>query len=132
MSRPPLFPLVLAALAPLGAGIAAAPASAARTHFHAEQAFRKGLRVMVRSEAPGARLSKVRIHCVEVPKVDDRGRCTGTFDLTRGGRTAHYGLTPKAATFRVSRGAIEYDVYSRAEKRVRGLPMRPGILGFLQ
>jgi hypothetical protein len=131
MSRPPLFPLVLAAAVPL-AGVLAVPASAARTHFHAEQAFRKGIREAARIDAPGSKPSRIRISCVEVPKVDDRGRCTGSFDLVRGARRAHYVLKPDAGTFRISKGAVMYEVAAKADRKVRGLPLRTGITGILQ
>jgi hypothetical protein len=131
MSRPPFLPLALAAVLPLGA-VVAAPASATVAHPHAEQAFRKGIRDVARLDAHGAKPSRIRISCVEVPKVDDTGACTGSFDLTRGGRTAHYVLTKRAATVRLSRHAIEYHVYSRAAEGVRGLPRETALLGFLQ
>jgi hypothetical protein len=132
LSRLPLLSLALAAVVPAGAVVAAAPASASKTHFTAKQAFRKGIRVAARSEAPGAKVSRIRISCVEVPKIDDRGRCTGSFDFVLNGRRAHYLLKPDAGTFRISHGAVMYEVSARAEKRVRGLPMRPGGTGILQ
>ena len=121
----------VAALVPVGA-VLAAPAGAALKHPRAEQAFRKGIRDEARLEAHGARPSGIRISCVEVPKVDDVGACTGSFDLTRNGRTAHYVLTKKAATFRIDAGAIEYRVFAKAVRKVRGLPAETGLLGFLQ
>ncbi|WP_022928023.1 hypothetical protein [Patulibacter americanus] len=132
LSRLPLLSLALAATVPVGAVVAAAPASASKPRFTAKQAFRKGIRETARIEAPGSKPSRIRISCVEIPKIDDRGRCTGSFDLVRKGRRAHYLLKPDAGTFRISHGAVMYEVSAKAEKKVRGLPLRTGITGILQ
>ena len=47
------------------------------------------------------------------------------------GSTAHYVLTSKARTFRISKGAIEYRVASKAIKKVKGLPGSTDLAGFL-
>jgi len=131
MIRSRLLPLALAAsvLAPT---IATTAADAAVKNPQADQAFKKGIRDVARLEADGARPSHIQIRCVAVPEVDDKGACTGSFDLTKDGKTAHYVLTRKARTFRISPGAIEYRVASKATKKVAGLPGRTDLAGFLQ
>jgi hypothetical protein len=131
MIRSKLLPLALAAsvVAPT---IATTAASAAVKNPQADQAFKKGIRDVARLEGGGAKAIHINIHCVAVPKVNDKGACTGSFDLTRNGKTAHYVLTRKARTFRISPGAIEYRVSSKATKKVAGLPSRTDLAGFLQ
>ena len=133
MIRSKLLPLALAAsvVAPTLA-TAVAPAGAAVKDPQAEQAFKKGIRDVARLEGGGAKASYVRISCVAVPKVNDKGACTGSFDLVKNGRRAHYVLTRKARTFRISPGAIEYRVSSKATKKVHGLPASTDLAGFLQ
>jgi uncharacterized membrane protein len=131
MIRSKLLPIALAAavVAPTLA-TTASPASAAVKNPKAEQAFKKGIRDLARLES--AKASYVRISCVAVPKVDDKGACTGSFDLVKDGKRAHYTLTKKARTFRISPGAIEYRVAAKATKKVQGLPAATDLAGFLQ
>lgn len=110
----------------------AGTAQAAVKNPQADAAMRKGIRDVARLEADNAKATNIRIACVAVPKVGDKKPCSGSFDLTKDGRTAHYVLTSKARTFRISRGAIEYRVSSHAAGRVAGLPGRTDLLGFLQ
>jgi hypothetical protein len=133
MLRSTLLPLALAAAVTVPTfGVVAGPASAAVKSPRADQAFKKGIRDVARLEGDGATPSAIRIACQPVPKVDDKAPCTGSFDLTKDGATAHYVLTAKARTFRISPGAIEYRVSSKATKKVDGLPSSTDLLGFLQ
>ena len=77
--------------------------------------------------------SAARFTCTAIPKVNDRGTCTGTFALSYSGRTATYKLTRKATTFRISKGAIEYHLNAVATTRAAGLPAHIGTFaGFYQ
>lgn len=127
-----ILPLVVAASIVAPTLTAAAPASAAVKNPQALQAFKKGIRDVARLEGDGAKASNVSVRCVAVPKVNDKGACTGSFDLVKDGKTAHYVLTKKARTFRISPGAIEYRVASKATKKVEGLPSSTDLAGFLQ
>ncbi|HET6507484.1 MAG TPA: hypothetical protein VFG42_11915 [Baekduia sp.] len=129
-----LLPLVAAAsiVAPTLTAAVAAPAGAAVKNPQALQAFKKGIRDVARIEGKGATAKRIDVRCVAVPKVGDRGKCTGSFDLVKHGRTAHYVLTAKARTLRISPGAIEYRVASKADKKVQGLPGSTDLAGFLQ
>lgn len=128
-----LLPLVVAAsiVAPT-LTVAASPAGAAVKNPQALQAFKKGIRDVARLEGDGAKAKNIDVTCVAVPKVNDKGRCVGSFDLVKGGSKAHYVLTSKARTFRISPGAIEYRVASKADKKVEGLPGSTDLAGFLQ
>jgi hypothetical protein len=132
MIRSRLLPLALAASVVVPTIATTGAATAAVKNPKAEQAFKKGIRDVARLEGDGAKASNIKISCVEVPKVNDKGACKGSFDLTKGGRTAHYVLTKKARTFRISPGAIEYRVASKATKKVAGLPAATDLAGFLQ
>jgi hypothetical protein len=132
LRSPQLLPVALAAAALVPALAVASPAAAAIKNPRADQAFKKGIRDVARLEGDGATPSNIQIACQPVPKVDDKGPCTGSFDLSKDGGTAHYVLTAKARTFRLSPGAIEYRVSSKATKKVDGLPAATDLLGFLQ
>ena len=127
-----ILPLVVAASIVAPTLTIASPADAAVKNPQALQAFKKGIRDVARLEGDGAKASNISVSCVAVPKVDDKGACTGSFDLTKDGKTAHYVLTKKARTFRISPGAIEYRVSSKATKKVDGLPSSTDLAGFLQ
>src|SRR4051794_26819481 len=131
MIRSKLLPLALAAsvIAPTMASTAA---QAAVKNPQADQAMKKGIRDFARLEVSGAKISHLDVSCVPVPKVGDKQPCTGSFDLSRDGRTAHYVLTKKARTFRISPGAIEYRVSAKVTKKVAGFPSRTDLAGFLQ
>jgi hypothetical protein len=131
MIRSKLIPLVLAA-AVVAPTVATTAAQAAIKNPQADQAFKKGIRDVARLEGDGAKPSNIQISCKPVPQVDDKGACTGSFDLTKNGKRAHYVLTRKARTFRISPGAIEYRVASKATKKVEGLPGQTDLAGFLQ
>src|SRR4051794_8352057 len=124
--------LPLMALAAVAVPTAAGTAQAAVKNPQADAAMRKGIRDVARLEAGGAKATNIKIRCVAVPRVNDKKPCTGSFDLTKSGRTAHYVLTKKARTFRISPGAIEYRVSSKATKKVKGLPGSTDLAGFLQ
>lgn len=123
---------MILALVAVAVPTAAGTAQAAVKNPQADAAMRKGIRDVARLEADNAKATNIRIACVAVPKVGDKKPCSGSFDLTKDGRTAHYVLTSKARTFRISPGAIEYRVSSHATGRVAGLPGRTDLLGFLQ
>jgi hypothetical protein len=124
--------LPVLALAAVAVPAAAGTAQAAIKNPQADAAMRKGIRDVARLEADNAKATNIRVVCVAVPKVGDRKPCSGSFDLTKDGRTAHYVLTGKARTFRISPGAIEYRVSSHVSGRVAGFPARTDLLGFLQ
>jgi hypothetical protein len=126
------LPLIVLAAAAVAVPTVTATAQAAVKNPQADAAMRKGIRDVARLEAGHAKATNIRIACVPVPKVDDRKPCSGSFDLTKGGKTAHYVLTGKARTLRLSPGAIEYRVSSRVAAKVAGLPARTDLLGFLQ
>jgi hypothetical protein len=132
MLRSKLLPIALAASVVVPTLATTGAASAAIKNPQADAAMRKGIRDVARLEGNGAKATKIRVSCVPVPKVNDKQPCTGSFDLTKDGRTAHYVLTKKARTFRISKGAIEYRVSSKATKKVQGLPGSTDLAGFLQ
>jgi hypothetical protein len=127
-----ILPLVVAAAIVAPTLTIAAPAGAAVKNPQAAQAFKKGVHDVARLEGDGATAKNIKVTCVAVPKVNDKGACTGSFDLVKDGATAHYVLTKKARTFRISPGAIEYRVSSKATKKADGLPSSTDLLGFLQ
>jgi hypothetical protein len=131
MIRSKLIPLALA-VSVVAPTIATTAAQAAVKNPQADQAFKKGIRDVARLEGAGAKASNIDISCKPVPKVNDKGACTGSFDLVKDGRRAHYVLTSKARTFRIAPGAIEYRVASKATKKVKGLPGQTDLAGFLQ
>src|SRR3954467_2829852 len=100
----------------------------------ADAAMRKGIRDYARVAVKGeAKASQIKVDCKPVAKVGQKGACIGTFSLTKGGRTAHYKLTSKARTLRLSPGAIEYRVSAVTKDHVKGLPSSTGgFSGFLQ
>jgi hypothetical protein len=128
MNRSKLIPLALAltALAPTTAAIAAVknPTS--------DAAMRKGIRDVARIEGHGAKVSKIAVTCPPVAKVGQQRACTGTFRLTLHGKTAIYQLTKRNHVLRISQGAIEYRVSSKAIKKAPGLPASTDLAGFLQ
>ena len=118
--------LALTALAPTTSAMAAVhnPTSL--------QAMKKGIRDVARIEGHGAKVSKIDVVCNPVKKVNQTAKCYGTFNLTLKGKTAKYQLTAKNHVFRISKGAIEYRVSSKAIKKAPGLPARTDLMGFLQ
>jgi hypothetical protein len=127
MLRTKILPLTLAfaTLAP-GAAMAAQNPTA-------DAAMRKGIRDFVRLETDGAgKASKLAVTCKAVKKVGQMRPCVGTFDVKVDGKTASYRLTKKARTFRIAPDAIEYRVSAVATKKVKGLPARTDLTGFLQ
>jgi hypothetical protein len=133
MLRTRLLPIALAAAVVVPATAATTAATAAVKNPQADAAMRKGIRDVARLEADGAKATNIKVRCVPVPQVDDKKPCRGSFDLTSAdGATAHYVLTKKARTFRISEGAIEYRVSSKATKPADGLPASTDLLGFLQ
>jgi hypothetical protein len=132
MIRTKLLPVTLAASVLVPTIATTGAVQAAVKNPQADAAMRKGIRDVARLEAAGAKATNIKITCVPVPKVNDKKPCSGSFDLTKDGRTAHYVLTRKARTFRISPGAIEYRVSSKATKKVQGLPASTDLAGFLQ
>jgi hypothetical protein len=112
--------------------VLAAPATAMADR--ADSAMRKGIRDFARVGVDGgATASRIAIDCRRVADVGDRGRCTGTFRLTRNGRSADYRLTSSARTLRISPSAIEYRLAATATRRAQGLPRSTGgFSGFFQ
>lgn len=132
MLRTKLLPIALAASVVVPTIATTGAATAAIKNPQADAAMRKGIRDVARLEAGGAKATNIKIRCVAVARVNDKKPCTGSFDLTKSGRTAHYVLTKKARTFRISPGAIEYRVSSKATKKIKGLPGSTDLAGFLQ
>ncbi len=127
MLRTKIIPLALA-FATLTPG-----AAMAADNPSANAAMRKGIRDFVRLETDGAgKASKLAIKCEPVRKVGQTRPCVGTFDVKVDGKTASYRLTKKARTFRIAPDAIEYRVSAVATKKVKGLPARTDLTGFLQ
>jgi hypothetical protein len=84
-------------------------------------------------EGKTLKASDMQFTCTAIPKVNDKGKCTGTFKLTYKGTTASYKLTSKAGTFRISKGAIEYHLNAAATAKAAGLPSHIGTFaGFYQ
>jgi hypothetical protein len=130
MTRSKLLPLALIAVAV--AATPAATAGAAIKNPQADAAMKKGIRDVARISAAGATASKIRISCPPVKKVNQQRTCTGTFRLTKDGRSADYGLTSRNHVLRISPGAIEYRVSAKAEHKVKGLPGSTDLAGFYQ
>jgi hypothetical protein len=132
MIRSKLLPLALAASVVAPTTTATTAAHAAVKNPQANQAFKKGIRDVARLQGDYTKATNIKINCKPVAHVDDKGACVGSFDLAKNGKTAHYVLTKKARTFRISPGAIEYRVASKATKKVVGLPGQTDLAGFLQ
>jgi hypothetical protein len=132
MLRTRLLPIALTAAVVVPTIATTSAATAAIKNPQADAAMRKGIRDVARLEGNGAKATNIEISCVAVPKVNDKKPCSGSFALTKDGRTAHYTLTKKARTFRISPGAIEYRVSAKADKKVPGLPGVTDLAGFLQ
>jgi hypothetical protein len=130
MTRKNLLPLALIAVAVTGS--AAATAGAAIKNPQPDAAMRKGIRDAARISADGATASKIKITCPAVKKVNQQRSCTGTFRLTKDGRSADYTLTSRNHVLRISPGAIEYRVVAKAQRKVKGLPGSIDLAGFLQ
>ena len=130
MTRSKLLPLALVAVAV--AGTSAATSSAAIKNPQADAAMRKGIRDVARISADGATASRIKITCPPVAKVNQKRSCTGTFRLTKAGRHADYTLTRRNHVIRISKGAIEYRVASKADRKIKGLPGSTDLAGFLQ
>jgi hypothetical protein len=113
-------------------GAFAPAASAAVLGQTTDAAMRKGIRDVARVEVPGSTASRVAIKCGARGKVGHTAHCSGSFRLTLHGRFATYTLTSKATVFNNSPGSLQYRVDSRADHKVKGLPSRTGISGFLQ
>ena len=126
-----LLPL-LALLAILTASIPAATAAESTTN-RAEAAMTKGIRDFARVAADGAKASQIRVDAKPISDVGDKSTVTGSFRLTKDGRTAVYRLTSSARVLRLSPSGIEYKVAAKATKQAAGLPKSTGAFtGFLQ
>ena len=115
------------ALALSVAVIAPAAAPAAIHDPQSDAAMRKAIRDYARNGIKGSTLkaTNLKVDCVQAAKIGSTRACSGTFSLTRNGRTAHYKLTSKSSTFRISPGAMEGRLYAAATSKVTGL--RPSI-----
>ena len=114
-------------------GAASPAASAAQSSNRAEAAMTKGIRDYARVAAEGATASKIVVDAKAVSDVGDKSRVTGTFRLTKNGRTAVYRLTANARVLRISPSAIEYKLAAKATKTAAGLPKSTGSFsGFFQ
>ena len=112
-------------------GFAAVPAQADANV--AESAMAKGIRDYARVVVEDARVSQVRLDARSVSDVGDRSTVSGTFRLTKGGKTAVYRLTANARVLRLAPSAVEYKLSAKATKAAAGLPKSTGgFMGFLQ
>lgn len=91
-------------------------------------AFRFGVRAFARLQK--ATVRSAAVSCRPASKVGSVGRCFGSFQVKRSGRTVSYRLTARAGAFRNTPGSIEYRVYATADRRTAGLPSRASLLGF--
>jgi hypothetical protein len=130
MTRTQLLPLALVAVALAATPVATA--SAAIKNPQAGAAMRKGIRDVARIEADGATASRIKVTCPPVKQVNQQRSCTGTFRLTKDGRSADYTLVAGNHVLRISKGAIEYRVTSQVVRQVQGLPQKTDLMGFLQ
>ena len=125
-----LLPL-LALLAVIATAIPTA--STAQSTTRAESAMTKGIRDYARVGAEGAKATQINVDAKAVQAVGDRTTVTGTFRLTKDGKTAVYRLTSKARVLRLSPSAVEYVVAAKATKPAEGLPKSiGGFTGFFQ
>ena len=125
-----LLPL-LALVAVLAASIPST--TAAQSTNRAESAMTKGIRDFARVGAEGAKATQINVDAKAVEAVGDKSTVTGTFRLTKDGRTAVYRLTSSARVLRISPAGIEYKVAAKATKPAAGLPRSvSGFSGFFQ
>lgn len=125
-----LLPL-LALLAILTASIPTT--AAAQSGNRAEAAMTKAIRDYARVAADGAKATQIRVDAKPVSDVGDKSTVTGTFRLTKDGKTAVYKLTPSARVLRLSPSGLEYRLAAKATKQAQGLPKSiAGFSGFLQ
>jgi hypothetical protein len=114
-------------------GLAAVAPAAQADSNRAEAAMAKGIRDYARVVADGAKVSGVSVDAKAVDSVGEKHGVTGSFRLTKDGRTVTYRLTSKARVLRLSPSAIEYRLSARATKSAAGLPKSTGSFsGFLQ
>ncbi len=106
------------------AAISPTVAAAAIPNPQSDAAMRKAVRNFARYGVKDktVKASKIKVDCVQAAKIGSTRPCSGTFSLMLAGRTAHYKLTDKASTFRISPGAMQADLRAKATKRAAGLP----------
>ena len=107
--------LALAVMAPTAA-------QAAIPNPQSDAAMRKAIRDYAKFKSPGVTATKIKVDCVQATKISSTRPCSGTFSLTKAGRTANYKLTTKSNTFRNSPGSIVADLRAVATKKAAGLP----------
>jgi hypothetical protein len=116
--------------------VAALPATstAAQTdHNRAEAAMTKGIRDYAKHVADGATVSRIAVDAEAADRVGEKQGVTGSFRLTKDGRTVTYKLTSKARVLRISPSALEYRLSAKAAKAGSGLPGSiGGFSGFFQ
>ena len=114
-----LIPLALAL-----AVSAPAAAPAAIPNPQSDAAMRKAIRDYAKRSVRGEELkaTRIKVDCVQATKIGSTRPCSGTFALTRAGRTAQYKLTKRSTTFRNSPGTIIATLYATATKKAPGLP----------
>ena len=114
--------------------VAALPATAsARDSDRADAAMRKGIRDYARVVAK-ASASQISVDASRsIGKVGAQSTLSGSFRLTKDGRTVTYRLTSKARALRISPSGIEYRLSARAVNPVRGFESSTGsFTGFFQ
>lgn len=104
--------------------IAPAAAPAAIPNPQSDAAMRKAIRDYARYGMKDAtvRATKIKVDCVQATEIGSTRPCSGTFSLTRNGKTAHYKLTKRATTFRNSPGSMIAHLRATATKKAARLP----------
>ena len=114
-----LIPLAIAV-----AVITPTAAPAAIPNPQSDAAMRKAIRDYAKRSIKGETLKATRISvdCVQATEISSTRPCSGTFSLTRSGKTAHYKLTKRSTTFRNSPGSMIATLHAVATKKAPGLP----------
>jgi hypothetical protein len=127
------LPITIISALAIGAVPVASATAADGSHNRAEAAMTKGIRDFAEHAAGGAKASHIVVDAKAVDAVGEKATVTGTFRLTKDGRTATYRLTSKARALRLSPSAIEYRVAAKATRAAQGLPKsNAGFSGFFQ
>jgi len=110
----------LVSLAVAAAVIAPTAAVATVKDPQSDAAMRKAIRGYAKAKTMKA--THMAVDCVQADEISSTRPCSGTFRLTRGGKTAHYRLTSKSDTFRNSPGTIVSNLNAVATKKAPGMP----------
>ena len=99
-------------------------APAAIPNPQSDAAMRKAIRDYAERSVKGETLkvTKLAVDCVQAVEISSTRPCSGTFSLTRHGKTARYKLTKRSTTFRNSPGSMIATLHAVATKKAPGLP----------